>query len=60
MATTEDFMTYSGNAEPLSQKAFSAGLVTTLKDLAAPGQASHPSRGYPVPEQSRADLSCGS
>jgi hypothetical protein len=38
LATTEDFITYTGNAEPLSQKAFSAGLATTLKDLAAPGR----------------------
>ena len=38
IATTEDFITYTGNAELLSQKAFSAGLATTLKDFAAPGR----------------------
>ena len=38
VATTEDIMAYSNNALPMSQKKFSAGLVTTLKDLSAPGR----------------------
>jgi hypothetical protein len=38
IATTEDFDLYSGNATRMSQSEFSKGLVTFLKDLAAPGR----------------------
>ena len=44
------------SALSMSQKTFSAGLVTTLKDLSAPGRRVHPPRRHPVSEQGRADL----
>lgn len=38
IVAAEDYRPYSSNALPMSQKTFSSGLVTTLKDLAAPGR----------------------
>ena len=60
LATTEDFITYTGNAEPLSQKAFSARARDHSQGPCRTRKASHPSGGHPVPEQPGSDLSCGS